>query len=453
MAIKKSPIDKLKTKLKKIATGPVKDDGSNIKLKGKVLFSYNLNTIKYSQYRYFPTKKDSLVQEDYDVVIPLNHYNLKYVSGGNTNPPNFARNIVKIFRDLGKNIKTITIGADKNGINNFCLSITSSIYDDFIQINKEESKDKAARFRNRIKPYLKKCYGIKTSTSTAERDYGLLLKEIINSNAVTQQDIISLSAQLSKGNSNNVVIQKQVTKQVEWLINTIEEIIKPLEINLTKARNSGNKHFGYPKTSISGAEHLMEKILTDYGQYTLFGVPALLNTNKYVQHSGGLSRSQFDLVLVNHLGEIEVVELKRPDKNVLDFDSSRNKFYPSKDLSIAISQAERYISCVINDNDEDFKIDGKKIRDYLKEQLGNKLFKETVRPSALIILGSKDHIYEKYEKLSSAEKKKTTKAAYVKNGDMAYRELKSTFRNINILTYSELLDHARTRLQIAKKIK
>ena len=44
-----------------------------------------------------------------------------------------------------------------------------------------------------------------------------------------------------------------------------------------------------------------QKILSDYGQFTLFGVPALLNTDKYVITIGSQSRSQFDLILITLL--------------------------------------------------------------------------------------------------------------------------------------------------------
>jgi len=451
MRAKKEPIEKLKTKLKKIVGGAVSFNNGRVKFNDKVLFTYNKSQVKYSKLRYYPTQVKSLIEEDFEVIIPLSHINLKYITSTNTNPPKFARAIVKLFRDLGKKIDTITIGASKNEINNSVLNITYDVYDDFAKINAEEGRDKAARFKNRVNPYLNKKFGIKTKEADTDRDYGLLLKEVINSGRVTQQDIISLTANLEKGNSSNVVIEKQINKQVEWLIESIESILDEEDLNKNKAQDLGNKLFGFTKTSISGAEQLMEMILTKYGQYTLFGVPALLNTNKYVQHAGGLSRSQFDLLLVNHIGEIEVVELKRPDKNILDFEPGRNKFYPSKDLSIAISQAERYISSVIKDNDEEFIIDGLKIRDFLKKELGGVLFIETVRPSALIVMGSYQHIYAKYENLDAAIKKKVSKAAYEKNGDRAFRELKSTFRNITVLTYSELLEHARTRLQLAKK--
>lgn len=451
MAAKKEPLEKLKTKIKKIATGLIKDNKGKISVKGSLLFTYNKTSVKYTQNRYFPTQVNSIVTDDFEVTIPLSHINLKYITVTNANPPKFARAIVRLFRDLGKDIHSITIGAAKNEIVNGVLNITYDVYDDFAKINAEEGRDKAARFKNRVNPYLNKNFGIKTKKTDTDRDYGLLLKEVINSGRITQQDIISLTASLEKGNSSNIVIEKQINKQVEWLIESIESILDEEELNKNKAQDLGNKLFGFTKTSISGAEQLMEMILTKYGQYTLFGVPALLNTNKYVQHADGLSRSQFDLLLVNHIGEIEVVELKRPDKNILDFDPGRNKFYPSKDLSIAISQAERYISSVLKDNDEEFIIDGMKIREFLKKELGGVLFIETVRPSALIVMGSYQHIYEKHENLDAAIQKKVPKAAYNKNGDRAFRELKSTFRNINILTYSELLEHARTRLQLAKK--
>jgi hypothetical protein len=77
-----------------------------------------------------------------------------------------------------------------------------------------------------------------------------------------------------------------------------------------------------------------------------FGVPAMINTNKYVIHHGDLSRSQLDLILITHLGDIELVELKRSDEILMDFDFGRKKFYPTKTLAAAISQCERYITTI-----------------------------------------------------------------------------------------------------------
>lgn len=449
MAARKSPKEKLQTKLKKIVTKPLIDNEGTVKFEKTVLFVYNKDKFTYSRFRYYPTKIENLIEDNYEVEIPLNDVNLKYISTTGTNPPPFLKVIVKYISEI-ENVGRVVLGSDKNVIKSKTLHITSQLFDELLKINSEEGRDKNARLKNRVSPFLETAFGKKLKRVGIERDYGVLLKEIIASKKVSQQDLIAISSQLEKGNSINVVIAKQVNKQVEWLLTVMEDILENAEISKDLAKDLGNKHFGFPKTSINGAEHLMEMILTKYGQYTLFGVPAMLNTNKYVIHGGGLSRSQFDLVLVTHVGEIEVVELKRPDKWLLDYDSGRKKFYPSKDLSIAIAQAERYISSVMKDNDDEYLIDGKKIRQFLKDELGGTLFIETVRPSALIVMGSSQHIHENYDDLKPTIKKSVKKSDFNENGSRAFRELKNTFKNISILTYSELLEHARTRLQLTK---
>jgi hypothetical protein len=192
----------------------------------------------------------------------------------------------------------------------------------------------------------------------------------------------------------------------------------------------------------------MEMILTKYGKYTIFGVPVLLNTDKYVVHKKGLPRSQFDIILINHLSDIELVELKKPDTRVLDYDNSRNKFYASKELSVAVSQAERYVSAIYREHDEDYLINGKKIRDFLNEELGGSMNVEIVRPKALIVIGTYQSLVKDYEDLADKDKKKVSKEDYSTNYLQAYKELKDAYKNIHILTYSELIENARTRFYV-----
>lgn len=179
----------------------------------------------------------------------------------------------------------------------------------------------------------------------------------------------------------------------------------------------------------------------------------LLNTNKYVKAPRGQSRSQFDLILINHLGDLEVVELKRTDEIILDYDKGRNKFYPSKNLSIAIAQAERYITAVTKDNDEEYKIEGLKIREYINKEVGGTTYIETIRPQALILIGSFETVTKPYSSLSIEMQTKVNEQDYNENGNRAYRELKESFKNIKILNYSELLEQARTRLELSDKKK
>jgi|SRR5690606_10438775 len=450
---RKTVTEKLLTKLRALKSNPaITEESNKFKIRNKILLTVTKNSLKYSRKRYYESRKEDLIDDNFIVTILLNHENLSIVSTNPINPPNPAKKIIDYFRYITKvDYDSITLGAKENKIDGTKLYITKSLYDIINLIDKEEGKDKKIRFSNRISPFLSKEFNLKLETTDLNKDYGLLLKEIIASGQITQADILSLSSNLETGEASNIVIEKQVSKQVKWLIETIEIILEEKELTVTKAKNLGNSLFGFIKIDIIGPEHLMEMILTKYGQYTLFGVPALLNTNKYVLKEG-ISRSQFDLILITHLGDIEVVELKRPDKKILEYDKDRGKFYPSKDLSIALSQAERYISAVTKDNDDEYKIEGKKIREFINQEIGDTLYVESIRPSALIIIGSWTTITKEYSTLDSKTKSKISKKDYDDDSLRAYRELKSSFRNIKILNYSELMEHARTRLELSKTI-
>ena len=133
---------------------------------------------------------------------------------------------------------------------------------------------------------------------------------------------------MEAGEPSSVVIEKQINKQTAWLVETIEDILEEDKLNKAKSKNLGHEKFGYKKfNSWSGTFN--GKKSTDFGQYSLFGVPALLNTNKYVIHEG-VSRSQFDLIRPNHLGDIELVELKRPDHYIFEYGDGRENFIDQK---------------------------------------------------------------------------------------------------------------------------
>lgn len=446
--VKKTPLEKLKTKISHILTDEaIKNIKHQIKANGKTLFTYNETSIKYTKYRYYPSKVESLVEEDFEVIFPLTSENLSLLSSNPSNPPKGTYILIDLIRkSTRKPIRTITIGYESNKIYADQLFVTKDFYETILKINKEEGKDKTVRFNNRVIPFLKTNFNIQANELSSERDYSLLLEEVIASGEFTQKDLINISSRLEEGNSINIVVEKQIVKQAGWLIEIIQEIIDEGKLNIQKSKELGFKHFGFSKSSITGPEHLMEKILTRFGKYTLFGVPVLLNTDKYVVHKAGLTRSQFDIILINHLSDIEVVELKRPDVPVLEYDENRGKFYASKDLSIAVSQSERYISAVYRDNDEDYKINDQKIRDFLNSQIGGAMTVEICRPKALIIMGSYQTLAVDYEKLTDKTKKKVKKENYVSNYLQAYKELKEAYKNIHILTYSELIENARTRL-------
>lgn len=452
---KKTPLQKFGTKIGHLLSSDArfKKIGSTIKFDGLSLFSFDKKKIDYGKTRIYLTKIDSISKDNYTVTIPLNNENLSLIGSKPANPPSLLGMLVPFFEKSFKTIITkVVLGANQNKRNAGTLYLTKELYQTLGSINQEERDDKNVRFENRALFFLNDSFGLSLKAKEIDRDYDLLLKELIASGNINQEDLMAISNKLNPGNSADVVIKQQVHKQVEWLIQKMQEIVDTDPINKAIAKNIGNKYFGFLKTEIVGPEHLMEMILTKYGQYTIFGAPVLLNTNKYVINSKGLSRSQFDILLITHLSDLEVVELKRPDTIILDFDEGRNKFFASRELSIAISQAERYISAVYRDNDEDYTIDKLKIREYIHREIGGTMTVEVTRPSALIVIGRHQSIAADYNSLSDKTRKKIKKTEYDKNAMQAYKELKGAHKNITITSYSDLLDMARTRMIIDKAV-
>lgn len=448
---KKTPYEKLETKLNNILNlhPDLKRTGSSIKFGKEILIRYNKNQVAFSKKRYYKSSENKVGLVDFIIVIYLDDETISLISRTTIKPPYFISYLINLFRSISiDNINKITLGGNENAIEKNNLKLTYSLYNTLQRISNEEKVDESIRFKTRAAVFIEKEFGLQIPIGQNKIDWDARLQEIITSGRLTQQDFIAIAQKLEPGDTSKIVIEKQVNKQVEWLLHKIEDILDEVELTKVKAQELGLSIFNYAKTSITGPEHLMEKILTDYGKNTLFGVSALINTNKYILQDG-LPRVQFDILLINHFGEVEVVELKRPNTIVLDFDDKRNKFYPSVELSKAIAQTERYITSLIKDNDEELKIDNQKIRDYLNKELGGYIHVETLRPTGVIIIGSSKTICEAYENLTDELKSKFSRDKYNTNAERAYREIKDSFRNIEILTYSELLESARLRLQLA----
>ena len=446
MAHKKTVNEKLQTKLKPLeSNNKIVKDGNIFKIEDRVFLECFNDKLVYGCYRFFPSQVESIKKDKYSVTIILKHETLEYISKNPINPPKGVKKVYDVFKNLGSQIKKIIIGADENNFEKGIINITEEIYDTIQKVDKEEGQEKNIRIFNRILPFLEKEFNIEENEKKNNRDYSLLIQEILANDKFLQDDLIKITSKLDK-TSSRVVIEKQVTKQTQWLVDTIEDILEKNKLTKEDSKKIGKEKFGYPKKDINGPEHLMEKILTDYGQYSLFGVPALLNTNKYIIHEGN-SRSQIDLILINHLGDIELVELKRPDDYIFEYGDGRGKFYPSKNLAIAISQLERYITAVYKDNDDEYLINEKKIREFINSEVGDTLSIESIRPKGLIIIGSWKKICKPYDELNQKQKGKIKEEDYNKDSMQAYKELKNSLKNITIMTYSELLENVRTRLQ------
>jgi len=450
--MRKKVIEKLETKLNKFIEN---HDGfllseNKILFNNRQIFSFkeasrDLIILKYKKIGVSNKNIEPFYEIDYELEIMLDNNILKLLGSNLSRPLKFIPKIFNFLKDH-INVNKIIFGGNETKIENGVCYLTSQFYNDFKTINTEEHRDEIQRIKTRINPFFDKYFNFQFDSDLLERDYGVLLEEIIASNSLTEDHIANISRYLKPGIKTEIILKEKIEKQARWLIDILREIIDTPQLNQKIARELGNKHFYYPKNSIQGPEHLLEKIFSDYGQNIIFGVPALLNTNKYVISERLASRVQFDLILIDELSDVQIVELKRPDQIVLDFDSSRNKFFPSKNLSIAVGQSERYISTVLKDHDEDYKMDGKMIREYIDENISGLTDLFITRPTALIIIGRTQDLAKKYVDQTEKVKTSFTKKEYEANLEQAYRELRSTHKNIKIITYSELINGAELRL-------
>ncbi|WKK84308.2 DUF4263 domain-containing protein [Marivirga arenosa] len=451
---RKTPYEKLQTRINGILNNnpELNRNGNRIYYQGQLLISFNENSITYSRRRYYPRSEDRIGEADFSARIILSHETIPLISSSSAKPKNLFQ---KIFTLVGsqhnQGLNRIIIGATESRIDGNNLELTYGLYDTLRIINTEERRDENIRFRTRVQPLIAQNFGYELAIPENQIDWGVRLQEVIASGEVSQADIQEIANQLNPGENIQIVLEKQVNKQVSWLLNTIEIIIDEGNLTVPRSKELGAEQIEqYTQASIKGPEHLMEKILTDFGQHALFGVPALINTGKYVMNDR-FPRAQFDLLLITSLGDIEVVELKRTDTIVLDFDDRRNKFYASSELSKAIAQTERYITSVTNDNDREYLINNQTVREYLNDELGELINVDTVRPTGLIIIGSTRTWAKDYDDLEDGVRGRITRDAYNTNCERAYRELKDSHKNIKIITYSDLVQSARMRLELSEE--
>ena len=266
MAYKKTVAEKLGTKLKVIDTyEQVAKVGNIIQIDNETYLDNSGDSLIYGTKRFFPNLANPIKEDNYAVTIVLNHDNLKYINSNPINPPKGSKKVYDIFKNLPDfEIDRIVIGANENSVQNGIISVTKEMYDQILGVDSEERQEKNVRVFNRMVPFLSAQFNIDTENIEVDRNYNLLLQEILASGEFTQVDLINLTANLDAGESSTVVIEKQVTKQTQWLVETVEEILEEEKLNQTKAKNIGFEKFGYTKNSINEPEHLMEKILTDY---------------------------------------------------------------------------------------------------------------------------------------------------------------------------------------------
>jgi hypothetical protein len=123
-----------------------------------------------------------------------------------------------------------------------------------------------------------------------------------------------------------------------------------------------------------------------------------------------------DMIPQNFESYVDIIEVKLPNEKLFNFDSSHSNHYSTSHLTKAIAQTQNYI----------FELEKKSYDDRCQRENGYKI----IRPKGIILFGSQ-------EPLNEAEKQ------YL-------RVLNSSFHNLQIITYQQLLEKAKNSLKIGK---
>lgn len=126
-----------------------------------------------------------------------------------------------------------------------------------------------------------------------------------------------------------------------------------------------------------------------------------------------------DFALVKHDSYVDILEIKRPDTNLMKLDAGRRNYYWDPEISKAIVQLENYLESVSRS--------GSELRSYIKDTYEIDL--KVLRPRGIILAGKTSHFMD-------TQKMKDD-----------FRLLTQSLKNIQIVSYDEL--HTRLENYIA----
>ena len=243
--MRKKVIEKFQTRLNNFLNN---QDGFTLS-DNKILFSDHkvfsfevinddLVILKYTKTGVSPNNIDPLYDIDYELEIYLDHKNLIFLSNNLHTP---LKLIPRIFGHLknDKDISKIVFGGDENKIENRTCYIANRFYKDFKVIYSEESKDRNQRIKTRVAPFFDQYFDIQFESELLERDYDVLLDEIISSESLTDKSIMNMIEKLEPGIRAEVVIKERIEKQARWLIDILREIVDTEKLNQKIARELG----------------------------------------------------------------------------------------------------------------------------------------------------------------------------------------------------------------------
>lgn len=124
-----------------------------------------------------------------------------------------------------------------------------------------------------------------------------------------------------------------------------------------------------------------------------------------------------DFILVDTNGFVDVLEMKRPDAQLLGKRTGRNNYIPTRKFSESVQQLEKYIYCLSN-----VEKSKNKVKTELKKNMNKELEIDFVNPRGILLIGSNNEL--------DTEQKR-------KDFELIRRQYKNI---IDILTFDDLIN-------------
>lgn len=214
-----------------------------------------------------------------------------------------------------------------------------------------------------------------------------------------------IKADEMKTSSKKMITVKEFEELIKENIDSIDDfysllIIKKRRVALERFKDIINGDY---KNEVD-IQHFLKMNLWLFGnEYSFVVENNKINSNNIL-----------DVIPRNIENCVDIIEVKLPNEKLFNFDESHKNFYPTSHLTKAISQVQNYI----------FEFENK-AGDAVYQRENDCLI---IKPRAIILIGSK-------EELSADEMK------YL-------RILNSSYHNISIVTYQQLLSRAENMLKI-----
>ena len=199
--------------------------------------------------------------------------------------------------------------------------------------------------------------------------------------------------------------------------------LKSEDIKTAKAKEISEKL--RPKEEIKQLENFWQVYFQKYLLHLIFSYRELYPKVKFTIDA---EKKYPDFLGINHYWGVDIIEIKHHLLPVLRYDASHKNYAFSSDLSKAIIQSMNYIDALIQEKMT------KKYKTELFNELDNSILNKNIhRPTAIIIISSKDKLVKTSKKLTLDDLDKI---------ERDFTKLRNSLNNIKILTFDEILDMA-----------